>query len=708
MKFYTAFSSPRPVRLSEETRAYAYESMHGKYGDEAMRTPFVSIPEEQYRSCSPQEKYNLAITAIAKEAPLRICPHETVSGAATLGKSIDHRVPAAFGEEFLESISHLTIDFQTVVFKGVTHLEERIRARYIQPLTEEERITLDGIANAMEALHIYHQRYLQALRDVKPEQYELLKRVPFAPATSFKEAVQSIWFVFSFVRLCGNWPGIGRLDQMLGGFLERDLAEGVLSLEEAREFLAGFFIKGCEWIQSDTPRSSGDAQHYQNIVLGGIDRDGKEVTNEATYLILDIVEELGISDFPITMRINENTPQRLLTRVAEVMRHGGGVIAIYNEPLILDSLVQFGYSLAEARDFANDGCWEVQVPGKTYFIYKPIDALQILLNDTLKLNTDTPAVFDSFEKLYEEFRKHLRSAVEEMLKKRLGSNPFGKTDGEWRWKKEKPCSVVSLFEEGCIERARSYLEGGPIYTLFSPHIGGAPDAGNSLYALNRLVFEEKKLSFSDLMSILQNDWRDDELLRQYVSNRYTYYGNDVDESDAYTVRVINDFAQMVKELDIGYPIRFPAGVSTFGRQIGWRNERCATPFGSRRGDILSGNASPTPNTDFEGVTAIIRSYCKANMKDLTCGSALDVKLLPTTVQGEKGLEALVALIRGFCSLGGFFMQLDVVDGEILKEAQKYPEQYKTLSVRVSGWNARFVTLDKEWQQMLIERNTQQF
>lgn len=707
MKFYTAFSSPRPVRLSEKTRAYAYESMHGKYGDEAMKTPFISIPEEQYRNCSPQEKYNLAITAIASEAPLRICPYETVSGAATLGKSIAHRVPAAFGEEFIDSVSHLTIDFQTVVFKGVTHLEERIRARYLQPLTEEERITLGGIANALDALHIYHQRYLQALKNVKPEQYELLKRVPFAPSSCFKEAVQSIWFVFSFVRLCGNWPGIGRLDQMLGAFLESDLKSGALTLDEAREFLAGFFIKGCEWIQSDTPCGSGDAQHYQNIVLGGIDRDGKEVTNEATYLILDIVEELGISDFPITVRVNENTPQRLLTRVAEVMRHGGGVIAIYNEPLILDSLVQFGYSLAEAREFANDGCWEVQIPGKTYFIYTPIDALQILLNDTLMLNSDAPAVFDSFEELYESFRKNLYEATAKILKRRIGSNPFGKTDGEWQWKKDKPCSVVSLFEEGCIERARSYLEGGPVYTLFSPHIGGAPDAGNSLYALNKLVFEEKKVSFPDLMRILQNDWKDHELLRQYVSNRYTYYGNDADEVDSYTVRVINDFAQMVKELDIGYPIRFPAGVSTFGRQIGWRNERCATPFGSCRGDILSGNASPTPNTDFEGVTAVIRSYCKANMKDLTCGSALDVKLLPSTVQGEKGLRALTSLIQGFVSLGGFFMQIDVVDGEILKEAQKHPEQYKTLSVRVSGWNARFVTLDKEWQQMIIERNSQQ-
>ncbi len=706
MNFHTVFSSPRPVQLSERTRAFAYEAMHGKYGDEAMQHPCVSFSTEQTQNLTPQEKYNLAVTAIATEAPLRICPHESVSGAATLGKSIEHVVPAAFGEEFLESVSHLTIDFQTVVFRGVAHLEERIRARAQLPLSEEERITLDGMANAARALHIYHRRYLDALKDVKPEQYALLQRVPFSPATCFKEAVQSIWFVFSFVRLCGNWPGIGRLDQMLGGFLERDLERGAITLDEAREFLAGFFIKGCEWIQSAPPRNSGDAQHYQNIVLGGVDRNGREITNEVTYLVLDIVEELGISDFPITVRINENTPQRLLRRVAEVMRHGGGVIAIYNEPLILDALVQFGYPLEEAREFANDGCWEVQIPGKTYFIYRPIDALQILLHDTLRLNTDTPADFDSFEKLYEAFRTNLRGAVTHVIQKRIGSNPFGKVTEHWEWQKRMPCSVISLFEEGCIERARSYLEGGPIYTLFSPHIGGAPDVGNSLYALNRLVFEEQKLSFAELMKLLQNNWEGQELLRQYVFNKYTYYGNDSDEADAYTVRVLNDFAATVKELDIGYPIRFPAGVSTFGRQIDWSRQRSATPFGSRRGDILSGNASPTPNTDFEGATAVIRSYCKANMKELPCGSALDVKLLPSTVAGENGLEALISLMRGFLTLGGFFMQLDVVDEAILKEAQKHPEQYKTLSVRVSGWNARFVTLDRDWQQMIIERSAQ--
>lgn len=709
MKFYTAFSEGRPIRLSEKTRAFAWESMQGRYGDDTMRTPYVDMRDiEGFAHMTPQEKYDAAVMKIAKEAPIRICENETVSGAATLGAAIRHVVPAYFDSQpVAPSISHLTIDFPTVVFKGINYLEAQLCGRLRDTITDDQRIQLEGMKNVIAAMHVFHQRYLDALRDRKPEHYAILKNVPFCAAASFKEAVQSLWFTFAFVRLCGNWPGLGRMDEMLGGFLKKDLENGAITYEEAREYLAGMFIKGCEWIQSDTPKASGDAQHYQNIVLGGISEDGTEVTNEVTYLALDIVEELGISDFPITVRVNLNTPEKLLTRVSEVMRHGGGVIAVYNEALIIQSLTDFGYDKKEARRFANDGCWEVQIPGKTYFIYTPIDSLQILLNRTLKLNSDSPAAYHSFDALYESFYENLKNCVEEMYRHTVEEFFATAADGTLQWKTRMPCSVVSLFEEGCIQTGRNYCSGGPVYITKSLHIGGAPDVGNSLYAIDRLVFKEKKVSFSQLTQILKNNWEGAERLRQYVSNRLTFYGNDNDESDAYTVRVLNDFAHLVEKLNGRCPICFPSGVSTFGREIEWAQNRAAVPFGRRGGDILSSNASPTPNTDFQGATAVISSYCKADLLKQTCGAALDLKLCPSTVSGANGVEALKGLIRGFVSLGGFFMQIDVVDREILRKAQENPQDYKTLSVRVSGWNARFVTLDEQWQQMIIDRTEQE-
>lgn len=695
MEFYTVFQHKRPVRLSEQTRAFAMQSLKGKYGNSAMQTPCVCVDDiEDFESLSMVWQYAKAIVKIAADAPLRICENESVSGAATLGAAIEHVVPAyRNGKPLWKSISHLTVDFKTVLFQGVDYLKAQIYSRLNAPHDDIAHEEYHGMLAVIRAMHIWHGRYLEALKDTKPENYETLKNVPFQPAASFREAVQSLWFTFAFLRLCGNWPGIGRIDELLGGFLKTDLANGSITLDEAREFLAGMFIKGCEWIQSDTPASSGDAQHYQNIVLGGIDADGNDVTNEVTYLVLDIVEELPIGDFPISVRFGKQSPEQLVTRAAEVMRHGGGIVAAYNEDLIIDSMVQFGYPLREAREFANDGCWEVQVPGKTRFSYRPFDALAILLNDTLCLN-GTPHVFGSYEQLYSAFRDNMQLAVQ-AITDGLDAHLYGEP---------VPCCAISLFEQGCIERGRAYNRGGTVYTICSPHIGGAPDVGNCLYIIDKLVFQDKKLPFARFMEILQHNWEGEEALRRHCLNKYTYYGNDCDEPDAYTVRVLDDFADIVAQANRQRDdVLMPAGVSTFGRQIEWADKRSAVPFGKYKNAILSGNASPTPGTDISGATATIKSYCKIDLKKQSCGAALDIKLYPPTVWGENGLTALKSLITGFLALGGFFMQVDVVDGAVLREAQKNPEEYKTLSVRVSGWNARFVTLDREWQQMIIER-----
>ena len=708
MEFYTVSKEKRPVRLCEETRQFAWDSLHGRYGDESQQTPAVLMDDiPGFESYSPYARHDAAIRRIAEQAPLRICPAERVSGAATLGMGINHLIPATFrGEALFSSVSHVTPGFDKVVRQGLGVTEAAVKRRLKEDvLSPEQRELLESMESVLESLRIWRERYLQVLGPDKSAVRSALMRVPFEPAGNFFEAVQSLWFTFAFTRLCGNWPGIGRIDEMLGNYLRRDLEAGVLTLDEAREILAGLFIKGCEWIRSDTPPGSGDAQHYQNIVLSGVDADGQDVTNEVSYLVLDIVEELGISDFPITVRLNEHTPRRLLDKIAQVMRHGGGVVAVYNETLILDSLTRFGYSSAEARRFANDGCWEVQVPGKTFFTYIPFDALRILLEDTLHLDS-IPAHYDSFDALYADFSDHLRRRVEAICRQEAEIFLQPAPGGGWEWKPSVPCTMISLLTEGCMESGRSYFSGGPVYKVTSPHIGGAPDVGNSLQAIDQLVFREKKISFDELMQALQLNWEGYEELRRYAGSHCPCYGNDDDKADAYTVRVLNDFAAVTASMKdrLSVPILFPPGVSTFGRQIEWAPYRAAVPFGRKKGDVLSGNASPTPGTEMEGATAVVRSYCKTNLLALPCGAALDLKLHPTSVEGENGVEALVGLLRGFVRLGGFFMQPDIMDAEILRQAQAHPEDYRTLSVRVSGWNARFVTLDREWQNMVINQN----
>lgn len=708
MQLYTAsVKDRRPTRLCERTRETALEALGGWWGSEAEMHPAVTldtIPDEVWNKMDDFDRYDAAVREIAEKSPVRMIPGIMLVGSASLGNAIGHVVPAVRGgNTVFGSISHVTLGFARVLKIGINAMEAEIDEKLKDPaLTQRQRRFEIGLKNTIESMRIWHRRYLEAARDVSEEIYENLKNVPFLPPNNYREAIQSLWFCFAFTRLCGNWPGIGRIDEMLGGFLSEDLASGAITLDEAREYMAHFFIMGCEWIRSEEQSGSGDAQHYQNLVLGGINDKGEDITNEVTYLVLDVIEELAIGDFPTTVRLSANTPEKLLRRTAEVVKLGGGIVAVYNEPLIIESLVEYGYSLEEARRFANDGCWEVQVPGKTNFIYSPCDSLNMLMRDVLGVGS-THRDYCTYEDLYAalltRFENHAVSFINGTNNSRLRRDE----NGEWVWRESTPCPVVSLFTENCIEKGYSYTEGGPVYTVVSPHIGGAPDTANSLYAIKKLVFEEKKVTLADLLDILENNWDGAEELRMYVREQYVYYGNDNAESDRVMADLLNDYADIVKKHDSGSPIRYPSGISTFGRQIEWAPQRTATPNGFRKGEILSGNTSPTPGTDVEGVTAEIRSYCKPDLRKQVSGCALDVRLHPSAVNGENGTVAIMGLLRGFVALGGYFMQLDSVDSDLLRDAQENPERYKSLSVRVSGWNARFITLDKNWQRMIIER-----
>lgn len=709
-EFYSTFKGSRPVRLSESTRDFAWDSLNAKYGRLAKTTP--SLEAEQingFAEMTSYEKYDAMIRLIAEKAPVRIFDGELFCGSASLGSAMNHVIPVTYGgQTVMGSVSHVTLGFDRALREGLNSYRERIHKRALEPVTDAEAEYLRSLENTLDSIAIWHERYLKelgALRDSASDEvkkgyyaalYDNLKRVPFEAPESFREAIQSLWFMFAFTRLCGNWSAIGRFDYMLGGLLDADLSAGKLTLDEARELIAHFWIKGCEWITLDEEhRGTGDAQHYQNIVLAGCDADGNDITNTLTYLVLDIVEEFPIPDFPIAVRVNPDTDDKLLEKIAAVQRHGGGVVAVYNEKLIIDSLVEFGYPRREANLFANDGCWEVQIPGKTCFSYCPIDIYGIYENEVLGMSAEETPHYDSFEQLFDRFRQVMAKVMYDWNKSADG---FAKNGG--------PCTVIGLFEDDCIENARDYYRGGCRYNSFSPHLGGVPDTANSMYAIKNLVFDEKRMSFEDFISIVKANWEGNEELRRYVSDNYTYYGNDSDGADGIVTDIMDCFMNETRKVKYREHVFRPPGISTFGRQIDWKDVRKPHAFGAKQGDILASNLSPSPGTDKLGATAVIRSHCKIDLSRLTCGTALDIKLEPNSVKGEEGIVAISGLIKGFVLLGGFFLQIDVLDNEILLEAQRHPMEYQNLAVRISGWSARFVTLSDDWQRMIIERSTQ--
>ena len=688
-------------RLSKATRTLAARYLAGEIGRGMAPAAFAIDPDFFLQTPTSNQIYAEAIRLIAEQAPLRILPGERLAGAATLKEATQHRVPlTAFG-----SISHTTLGFEKALKLGLRGMRRELLARLRQrSLTPEARDLLAAMRVCLDAATAWHRRHVDALtalvgksRGATRRAYETvlaaLRPVPENPPKDFRQALQALWMLWDFQRLCGNWSGLGRVDKLLGPFLRRDLQADRITLDEARELIAHFWIKGCEWITAEG-RGTGDAQFYQNIVLAGVDERGREVANELTYLVLDVVDELHISDFPIAVRLNRKSPERLVRRVAEVQRLGGGIVAIYNEDRIIPSLVQFGYPPAEARNFANDGCWEVLIPGKTSFGYQPFDTLQ-LLQEALGLSPvdGKAANFPDFDALYHAFHCRLAAKVTECL------NTFDHS--------ESPTPLISLFIEDCIATGRSYLGGGPKYTVRSPHAGGLPDAVDSLLAIRRVVYEEKKFTLPEFVDVLRRDWEKQENLRRRIRAQFPCYGNDAPEADALMQRVFNDFTGLVGQVHERWGILRPAGISTFGREVSqFLPGRTAAASGRRKGEILAPNFSPSPGSDRHGPTAVIKSHCAVDFSRLPCGTALDMKLLPATLAGEAGLTGLMGLLRTFVQLGGVFMQIDVVDSDMLRDAQTHPEKYPNLSVRVSGWSARFATLTQEWQDMIITRTQQ--
>lgn len=684
-------------RLSRKTRALAARVLAGEWGSAMTAGAILDAPE------APLDRCVAAIATIAHTAPLRIDPDELLAGAATLLEATHHRIPLAD----IHSVSHTTVGFERVLAIGYRGLREQVEERLKRgDLDEKGRDLLLAMRACLNAAAVWHRRYVAELEkladtsagDQRAHYLDVLKhlrKVPENPPTTFREALQSLWMMWDFLRLCGNWSGIGRIDKMLGPYLQRDLEAGRVTRDDARELLAHFWIKGCEWIGAGNYHvgNTGDAQFYQNIVLSGVDADGQDITNEVTYLVLDVVEELHISDFPIAVRVGPDTAEWLFRRIAEVQRRGGGIVAIYNEPLILEALEAFGYEKREARDFANDGCWEIMLPGNTTFSYSPFDMLRLLQN-ALGLGpdcTDPPQVQD-FEGLYARFLNELRKHVEAFHTRADHAHENG-----------PPAPLVAIFVENCIEQARDYTDRGARYSVLAPHAGGIPDAANSLLAIKKLVYEEERLTLVDFIDILRSDWEGHEPLSREARRRFPLYGNDDAEADAMVRRIYDDYVSLAADVPERNGVLRPPGISTFGREIGFREHRLATAFGAKKGEILATNFGPTPGTDMRGPTALMRSFCSMNFRKLPNGVPMELKIDPGSVRGETGIDALVTLMRTFLQLGGVFLHIDVVDTDLLRDARQHPERYPNLSVRISGWSARFATLSSEWQDMIIHR-----
>lgn len=706
------------TRLCEETRLLAARYLTGKYQhrlkDAGFRLEELKLPSD----CPLEIRNGKNAILTAERSSLDILPMERLAGSASNIQAIRHKIPGY--SEPKSSISHTTVDFGDAIRKGLTGLEEEIYKRMTDDHDSCHRNFFVGLLDVIKAMRVWTKRYREAYRDMllasEYSQYHAnlrtvlarLEKVPENPPETFTEAIQSFWSFFEFQRLCGNWTGLGRFDEILGPYLSRDLKEGIITLGEARELIAHFWIKGTEWcygLRKDSLYSpgSGDAQNYQNIILSGIDRDGHQIENEVTFLVLDVVEELHISDYPVTVRLNSFSSEKLLRRIAEVQLLGGGIVSVYNENQILCNLNAMGIPETYSRTFTNDGCWEIILPGQTNFSYMPLDFL-LPFQEALF----SEKIFASYDELYHKFLERVRVLVEDAVKeiardcyeKNLpGDYPSGQI--------EHSEVVLSLLMPSCRESGCSYVLHGTRWVFRAIHMAGLPDIANSLYAIKKLVFEQKLLSPAELVRILGDDWKNSEALRLRFANSLKYYGNDNPEVDELLRQVLHDCSAIAGEKSRIDYIMLPVGVSTFGREIEFSENRLATAFGKHAHEYLAPNLSPTPGTDKCAITAILNSYCRMDFLDTPNGCPLDLRLSAGIRKTADAIDCLVRLLRVFVKKNGLYLQIDTVDPDMLRQAKKDPDRFPNLVVRISGWSARFASLSEEWQDMIINRTSQE-
>ncbi len=668
------------VRLSEATRDLARHYLSGLVGDAMQEAP----------AAAPGDSQTVQLERLMRQAEIALDPAERLVGAARFKEAAQHLFPGTD----LPSISHVTVDFQHAVGAGLCGLEADLAAGEKQNPGSAEFYR--DLRACIAAMRLWVGRCREEVENRAnesphfPRIAEALKNIPDNPPRDFFEAVQSLWLFWTFLRISGHWSGLGRMDELLGSYLERDLAAGRLTLDEAREILACFWIKGTEWIMSPAERPGGDAQFYQNVILGGIDRSGREVCNPVSMLILDIVEELHISDFPIGLRLNRNSPAELIRRAAEVQRLGGGIVSAYNEEVAIAGLVRFGFPEEEARSFTNDGCWEILIPGETAFSYMALDILErfqkIFFSDR---------DFPDFETLFSAFADDLHTLLSEIVP------PCSR----FKAPEEKyPSLPISLLMPSCVRTGRPYNNRGAKYNVLALHAGGLPDVADSLGAIRKLVYEEKRFSLDELRALLLQDFVDNEALRLELRQLCPYYGNDDGRADELLLRVANAFADAAETLGETGGLLHPAGISTFGREVGFAPNRLATPFGAKAHEYLASNLTPSPGNDRSGSGAILKSYCKVDFTRFPSGAPLDLRFDAAALAGPSGVTMLEGILKSFITLGGSYLQIDAVSHEMLLDAQKHPERYPNLAVRISGWSARFATLDKAWQDMIIHRS----
>jgi pyruvate formate-lyase/glycerol dehydratase family glycyl radical enzyme len=537
--------------------------------------------------------------------------------------------------------------------------------------------------------------------------------VPAHAPRDFWEALQAYWFVHLGVTTELNpWDAFcpGHLDQHLYPFYREGLAGGTLTRDWAEELLQ------CLWVKFNnqpappkvgvTAAESSTYTDFAQINLGGVWPDGSDAANDVTYLILDVVEEMRLLQPSTSVQVSKKNPDAVLHRAARIIRTGFGQPSLFNSDLIVQELVRMGKSVHDARCGGSSGCVEVGAFGKENYnltgYFNLPKVLEITLHNGLDprtgkqigLHSGDPARFETFDELLAAYRQQVNYFVEVKVR---GNNVVERLYAAYM-----PAPFLSLLIDDCIATGRDYHDGGARYNTSYIQGVGLGTISDALSALKAHVYDRATMSMEELLAILRDDFEGHERRRQLLLNRTPRYGNDDDEADEVMRAVFELYLAAVdgrpntKGGDYHVNLLPTTCHIYFGSVCG------ATPDGRRAWTPLSEGISPVQGADRRGPTAVLRSAAKMDHVR-TGGTLLNQKFTPQLLADETGLERLVQLVRSYFRLDGHHIQFNVVDAETLRAAQRHPEQYRDLIVRVAGYSDYFCDLGQALQDEIIAR-----
>ncbi len=625
---------------------------------------------------------------------------------------------------------HLVLDFETILKKGLLSMQKEIRDEIEKnkDLTDEQKYFLHSTEITLEAIIIYSHRLAEKIKDelnktsnverkkVLSTMYETCKRIPTQSPTTFREAVQLFWTVKNTVDLAipFNVHGPGRLDQLFYPFYSSDIKKGLITREEARELLEELVLN----IMSHNIRPYSNAlsdfsQRFEGsepVTVGGLNEVGEDATNDLTYLVLEAADRSKAS-LNFAVRFHDNSPEELYMKVAEIQYNGYSSISILNDNVCIEALKKRGITQKDANAYSITGCVDMCSPGKTGGIGFSALLLCRTLDMTLRngncltigglvnnvgLKTGNPNSFDAFDEFLDAFYQQINFVIQKIV--------LATTIRDKLFAKYFPAPFISTFMRGCFKSKKDVTQGGAYYDaegiLIMNSIANLID---SLYVIKKLIFEQKKFTFKELLEAIDNNFTGKyEKIHKIILDLEGKWGNGNPECDELAREVTTQIFEETYDYKtyrggVYAPFIISMTSHTYDGRIG-----IATPDGRLAGKPFAASCNPY-NVEKNGPTGVLRSVAAIDFKHV-CGCAVNIRMHPSGIGKTKETrKKWISLLKTYYSLGGQQLQPTVVSTEVLKAAQQNPEPYRNIIVKVGGYSAYFTDLGKEIQDEVISR-----